>query len=71
MPGEIPYFIQGKIVDKAIAHRIAYVKVDNGNVYNLIPTTPGIVFEELKIGMIVECEITSKLIRVLSARILA
>ena len=69
MPGEIPYFIQGKVVDISIAYKKAYVKVDNGNVYHLTPKTPGIDYEELSIGVIVECEITSMLTRVLSARI--
>jgi len=71
MPGEIPYFIEGKVVDISIPYRTAYVKVENGNVYHLFPHTPDLEFENLRIGTIVECEITSALIRVLSARILA
>lgn len=70
MSGEIPYFIIGKVVEVMPQYNVAYVKVDNGNVYNLTPKTPGIHFQDLKKGMIVECEITSMLIRVLSARIL-
>lgn len=70
MSGEMPYFIIGKIVEVMPQYNVAYVKVDNGNVYNLTPKTPGINFRDLKKGMTVECEITSMLIRVLSARIL-
>ena len=71
MPGEMPYFIEGKVAEVLPAYQVAYVKVDNGNVYHLTPKTPGINFQELKVGMIVECEITSMLTRVLSARILS
>lgn len=71
MPGEMPYFIEGKVVQVLPQYQVAFVKVENGNVYHLTPKTPGIDFQELSVGMIVECEITSMLIRVLSARILS
>lgn len=70
MPGEMPYFIEGKVVQVLPQYQVAFVKVENGNVYHLTPKTPGIDFQQLSVGMIVECEITSMLIRVLSARIL-
>lgn len=71
MPGEMPYFIEGKVVQVLPQYQVAFVKVENGNVYHLTPKTPGIDFQQLSVGMIVECEITSMLIRVLSARILS
>lgn len=70
MPGELPYFIEGKVVEIAKATSTAYVKVCNGNVYHLTPFTPGIVFSELSVGATVRCEITSRLIRVLSAKLI-
>lgn len=69
MPGELPHFVEGKVVEISTIYNIAYVKVVNGNVYNLTPNTPGIDFGKLRIGTNVECEITSMLIRVLSATI--
>lgn len=68
MPGEVPYWIDGEV--RIVLEFEAYVKVPNGNIYMLKPFTPGITFSELKVGQKVSCEVTSKLIRVLSARIL-
>jgi len=70
MPGEKPFFIEGVVVDIMSTYEIAFVKVINGNVYNLKPSTPGVDFYTLKIGQIVELEVTTKLVRVLSARII-
>lgn len=70
MPGERPFFIEGEITEVLIPYEIAYVKVDNGNVYHLKPSTPGINFYELKAGMNVRLEVTSLLTRVLSAKII-
>jgi len=70
MSGEKPFFIEGIVVDVPPGYELAYVKVVNGNVYNLRPSTPGIDFYKLKKGQIVEIEITNKLVRVLSARII-
>jgi hypothetical protein len=70
MPGEIPFWIVGEIKLYYPHAGEAYVRVPNGNVYLLKPSTPGIKFEELKIGMVVSCEVTSKLTRVLSAKII-
>ena len=67
MPGEIPFFVTGKI--SAIRGDVAYVKIQTGNVYNLYPWTPGIEFTRLTIGQVIECEVTSMLIRVLSAKL--
>jgi hypothetical protein len=70
MSGEIPFFIEGKIAEISAVYFLAYVKVDNGNVYHIHPSTPGIEFQKLERGQIVELEVTSMLTRVLSARIL-
>jgi len=70
MPGELPFFIEGQVVEVSTGYNIAYVKVPNGNVYNLHPTTPGIDFSKLKKSQIVELEVTTMLTRVLSARII-
>lgn len=70
MPGEKPFFIEGIVVEILSTYEIAFVKVINGNIYNLRPSTPGIDFYTLKVGQVVEIEITTKLVRVLSARII-
>lgn len=70
MPRETPYFIKGWISEIFLDGLLAVVSVENGSIYHLTPFTPGIEFSELAIGVKVECEITSKLIRVLSAKIL-
>lgn len=67
MPGEIPYFISGSVAE-ILPQEIIIVKVPNGNLYHLTPSTPGIEYYRLLVGDIVECEITSVLTRVLSAR---
>jgi len=68
MPGEIPFFVTGKV---AIIHfDVAYVKISTGNVYHVYPWTAGIEFDKLVIGTQVECEVTSMLTRVLSAKII-
>lgn len=69
MPGEFPFFIVGKVVDTTMS-QIVLVRVINGNVYHLIPSTPGIKFEELKRDQLIELEVTTMLVRVLSARII-
>lgn len=70
MPGELPFFILGKVVEVSVPHNLAYVKVDNGNIYHLHSETRGIVFDKIKRGQMIELEVTSMLTRVLSARIL-
>lgn len=70
MPGERPFYIIGKVAEISVIHYLAYVKVDNGNVYQLHPNTVGIDFDKLDIGQLIELEVTSILTRVLSARIL-
>lgn len=70
MPGEIPFFIEGQLVDILISNMIALVKVPNGNIYHLHPETPGIDFSKLKKTQIISLEVTTKLTRVLSASIL-
>ena len=69
MPGEIPFWVEGELKLYYPLTKEAYVRVPNGNVYILKPSTPGIIFEELKIGMIIQCEVTTKLTRVLSAKV--
>lgn len=68
MPGELPFFITGKIAE-ILPQEIAIVKVPNGNLYHLIPSTPGIDYYKLKVGMLISCEVTRELGRVLSAAI--
>lgn len=70
MPGEIPFFIEGQVVDFSTQYNIAYVKVQNGNVYHLRPDTPGINFSNLRKAQKVRLEVTTMLTRVLSASIL-
>jgi len=69
MPGEIPFFIRGKVTEIRPGNKTAIVKVPNGNTYHVTPDTPGIRFEKLSKDLIVECEVTTMLTRVLSARI--
>lgn len=69
MPGEIPFWVEGELKLYYPLSNEAYVRVPNGNVYVLKPSTPGIEFNKLKVGMIIQCEVTTKLTRVLSARI--
>lgn len=70
MSGEKPFFIDGHVVEFSILHDIAYVKVVNKNVYHVYPNTPGIDFSRVKIGQKIRLEITTMLIRVLSAYII-
>jgi len=70
MPGEFPFFIEGQVTEVSVPFKIAYVKVENGNVYHLHPDTPGIDFYALKKSQIIRLEVTTMLSRVLSARIL-
>ena len=70
MPGVKPFFIEARIVDVPPGYNVAYAKVVNGNVYTLRIDTPGIDVKKLKKDQLVEIEITEKLIRVLSARII-
>lgn len=67
MPREIPYFVRGTIVE-ILPQEVTVVKVANGNLYHLKPNTPGIEYSRLLVGDVVQCEITSELTRVLSAR---
>ncbi len=70
MPGEFPFFIEGQVTEISVTYNIAYVKVPNGNVYHLHPSTPGIDFYSLRKNQIVRLEVTTMLTRVLSATIL-
>jgi hypothetical protein len=70
MSGELPFFIEGQVVDFSIPYHIAYVKVVNGNIYHLRPDTPGIDFSKLRKNQIVRLEVTTMLTRVLSATII-
>ena len=69
MPGELPFFIVGKVVDLSVPN-LAIVKVSNGNLYNVNSYTPGIEFNKLSKGDLVELEITNALTRVFSAKII-
>lgn len=67
----IPFWTTGEI-KMLIQHAgEAYVRLPNGNVYLLTPFTPGINFEDLKVGMFVSIEITNRLDRVYSAKIIS
>lgn len=71
MPGEHPIHIVGKVVEVSISYKLAYVKVDNGNVYHIHPTTPGINFSDLACDQLIRLEVlASTLNRVFSAKIL-
>jgi len=69
MSGEIPFFITGEVVEIWSVSGIAIAKVCNGNIYHLRRNTPGIDFSKLELGTLVDCEVTSALARVLSAKI--
>ena len=66
----IPYWITGEVKILIQHEREAFVKVPNGNIYPLRPSTPGIKFEDLQLGMTVEIEVTDRLGKVYYARIL-
>lgn len=69
MSREFPFFIKGTVVE-ILPQEITIVKVPNGNLYHLKPSTPGIEYSRLQKGDIVECEVTSMLTRVLSAKVI-
>jgi len=69
MPGELPFFLEG-VVAEIMTQEIAIVKVPNGNLYYLRPSTPGIDYYALKKDDRVRIEITNQLGRVLSAVVL-
>ncbi len=69
MAGVFPHWIAGEV--KILLQDEAYVRVPNGNVYTLHRTTPGINFSQLRVGLIIEIEITDRLDRVYSARIIS
>ena len=71
MPSEIPFFVEGKIVEIMNGREIAIVRVPNGNLYHLKPSTPGIDFYKLELDRVVKCEVTTMLTRVLSAQVVA
>lgn len=70
MSGVIPFWITGEV--KILIQHMgeAYVRVPNGNVYTLHYYTPGINFEDIRVGTIVSIEITDRLDRVYSAKII-
>jgi hypothetical protein len=68
MPGEYPFFIEGKVVE-IMVQEITIVKVPNGNLYHLRPSTPGIDYYSLRKDDTVIMEVTSLLTRVLSAKV--
>jgi len=70
MPGEFPFFIEGKIVEIISSDTLAIVKVVNGNIYHLHPWTPGIDFSSLRKDQMVLLEVTRLLTRVLSAKVI-
>lgn len=70
MPGEKPFYIVGEVKQISNVENIAYVRVPNGNVYYVYGYTPGIDFARLKIGTMVNMEVTTMLTRVLSASII-
>ena len=57
MPGEIPFYVTGEVVE-LLNSEIKIVKVQNGNLYHLRPSTPGIDFYSIEKGMLVKCEVT-------------
>jgi hypothetical protein len=69
MPGEIPFYVTGEVVE-LLNSEIKIVKVQNGNLYHLRPSTPGIDFYSIEKGMLVKCEVTSVLTRILSATVI-
>jgi hypothetical protein len=71
MSGVIPFWITGEVKILIQHAGEAYVRVPNGNVYLLGAKTPGINFSELKIGTVVAIEITDRLDRVYSAKIIS
>lgn len=70
MPAELPFFIVGTVASIVQYEKTAYIRVANGNVYHVFPFTPGINFSDLSVGKRVECEVTTKLTRVLSAKVI-
>lgn len=70
MPGELPFFVIGKIIEVSPVYEIAYAKVSNGNVYHLFPSTKGIDFYKLQKGQEIKLEVTSRLTQVLSASVI-
>lgn len=69
MSGELPFFIEGRLVEIISSAGLALVKVPNGNIYHLHPETPGINFKDLQVGQIIKLEVITTLTRVLSAQI--
>jgi hypothetical protein len=70
MPGELPFFIIGTVAGLSVQYRTAYVRVPNGNVYDIHPHTIGIDFSKLEKGVQVRLEVTTRLSRVLSASVI-
>ena len=71
MSGELPFFIEGKVVEILPGFPIATVKVVNGNIYTIHNDTPGIRFEDVKLDQRIRLEVTTRLNRVLSASIIS
>lgn len=67
MPGEKPFFVKGYVA--SLMPGMALIKVQNGNVYEVFPHTVNLEFDKLTRNCIVECEVTTRLTRVLSAKI--
>ncbi len=70
MSGNKPYWVVGEIKILIPHAGEAFVRVPNGNVYPINTLTPGLDFLQLVVGMKVEIEITGRLDKVYSARII-
>jgi hypothetical protein len=70
MPGERPFFVVGVVAEIAVTHPFATINAPNGYYYHIHNDTPGIRFEDLRVGQRIQLEVTSMVVRVLSARIL-
>lgn len=62
--------IEGKVFEVLPRFGLAHLRTEDGRVYGLNRSTPGIRFDELHEGSRVRCTVTRKFSRVLTATVL-
>lgn len=63
--------VQGRLFEVLPGYGLAHFEADDGFVYGMTRTTPGIVFAELRAGQLVRCTVAVPQARVLAAAVVA
>lgn len=63
--------VQGRLLEVLPGHGLAHFEAEDGCIYGVSRTTPGIDFAELREGRLVRCTVTAQPVRVLAASLVA